>query len=220
MPVINHCASTVLAILGVMASGAVAAKPIAFAGGTTAMAEYGAGTMAEAQIFYAPSHSHSAGGGYLRLDSDRDGHSENIAYARLNYLAKRWNMDAAQANVFLWGGAGSGRGSEFSGHVFTGTAGAQMDYETRRIYASLKLDYYDSREFSHRIDTLQLGVAPYEHEYDQLATWLLVQARTYTGGLYGGTEWAALLRVFKGNVWIEAGVTEDGKLQSMLMFNF
>jgi hypothetical protein len=95
-----------------------------------------------------------------------------------------------------------------------------MDYETRRIYASLKLDYYDSREFSHRIDTLQLGVAPYEHEYDQLATWLLVQARTYTGGLYGGTEWAALLRVFKGNVWIEAGVTEDGKLQSMLMFNF
>ncbi len=58
------------------------------------------------------------------------------------------------------------------------------------VYASLKTDFYDSSEFTHRIDTLQLGVAPYEHEYDQLA------------------------------VWLEAGVTEDGKLQSMLMVNF
>jgi hypothetical protein len=104
--------------------------------------------------------------------------------------------------------------------VFTGNAGAQADYETRRVYASLKTDFYDSTEFTHRIDTLQVGAAPYEHEYDQLAVWLLVQGRTYTGDLYGGTEWAALLRVFKGSVWVEAGVTEDGNLQSMLMVNF
>jgi hypothetical protein len=220
MPTITAFAASALGVLAAVAWGTVAAKPIAFAGGTTVMGEYGAGTMVEAQAFYAPSHRYSLGGGYLRLDSDVDGHSERIGYARVNYLLKRWNMEAAQANVFVWGGAGAARGSEFGGHVFTGNAGAQADYETRRVYASLKLDAYHSADFAHRIDTLQLGIAPYEHEYDQVATWLVVQARTYTGDLYRGTEWAALLRVFRGNVWIEAGVTEDGKLQSMLMFNF
>ena len=32
----------------------VVAKPIAFTGGSTVMAEYGAGTMEELQFFYAP----------------------------------------------------------------------------------------------------------------------------------------------------------------------
>jgi len=49
---------------------------------------------------------------------------------------------------------------------------------------------------------------------------LLVQARDYTGGIYRGTEWAALLRLFKGGAWVEAGVTNEGKLQAMAMFNF
>jgi hypothetical protein len=29
-----------------------------------------------------------------------------------------------------------------------------------------------------------------------------------------------LLRLFKGATWIEAGVTDDGKLQAMAMVNF
>jgi len=209
-----------LTLLGTLACTASLAKPIAFAGGTTLMGEYGAGTMEEVQGFYAPSHRYSVGGGYLRLDSDVDESVVNITYARANYLVKRWNMAAAQANVFVWGGAGGASGNDFGGNVFTGNAGAQADYETRRIYGSLKSDFYDSTEFTHRIDTLQVGVAPYAHEYDQVAVWLVVQGRTYTGDLYPGTEWAALLRVFKGSIWVEAGVTEDGNLQSMVMVNF
>lgn len=220
MSTFSRHAGAYVALLGALLSPDSIAKPIAFAGGTTAMVEYGAGTMEEAQIFYAPSHRYSVGAGYLKLDSDVDGRERSIAYARANVLLKRWNLEAAQANVFAWGGAGSASGNDFGGNVFAGTAGAQADYETRRVYASLKTDFYDSSEFTHRIDTLQLGVAPYEHEYDQVAVWLLVQGRTYTGDLYRGTEWAALVRVFKGSVWLEAGVTEDGKLQSMLMVNF
>lgn len=220
MPTYSRCAGACVALLGTLLAPDSIAKPIAFAGGTTAMVEYGAGTMEEAQVFFAPSHRYSVGGGYLKLESDVDGRERSIAYARANLLVKRWNLEAAQANVFAWGGAGGASGNDFSGGVFTGNAGAQADYETRRVYASLKTDFYDSSEFTHRIDTLQLGVAPYEHEYDQLAVWLVVQGRTYTGDLYRGTEWAALLRAFKGSVWVEAGVTEDGNLQSMLMVNF
>jgi hypothetical protein len=46
------CALGVLALLA--AVQCAESKPIAYAKGTTVMAEYGAGTMNEAQVFYAP----------------------------------------------------------------------------------------------------------------------------------------------------------------------
>ena len=82
------------------------AKPIAFADGTTAMLEHGAGTMQEIQIFYAPRFNYSIGGGHLDLDSDIDYKTRHITYARINWLAHRWNQASAQANLFVWGGLG------------------------------------------------------------------------------------------------------------------
>lgn len=199
---------------------AAAAKPIAFAHGTTVMAEYGADTMNEAQVFYAPEYFWSLGGGYLQLESDIDGKRREIAYLRANYLVKRWNFESAQANVFAWGSAGNAYASEANERVFAWNAGAQFDYETRRVYTSLKTDLHRASAFTHRIDTLQLGFAPYEHDYDTVATWFVLQGRRYTGGIHDGTEWALLLRLFKGGAWIEAGATEDGKLQAMAMVNF
>ena len=213
-----RCFICVCAAVGVAAP--VCAKPIAFANGTTVMAEYGAGTMQELQIFYAPRFDYSVGGGHVDFRSDVDGHSEHISYARLNWLVKRWNLDDAQANVFVWGGAGSATGSAFSEPRLTGNAGAQADYETRRIYSSLKTELQRSAVFSHRIDTLQLGIAPYKHDYAGLATWFVLQARHYTGELHSGIETAALLRLFRGGAWVEAGVTNAGKLQATAMFNF
>jgi hypothetical protein len=196
------------------------AKPIAFAHGTTVMAEYGAGTMNEAQVFYAPRFNYSVGLGYLELDSDFIDRKREIVYARVNYLVNRWNMEAAQANIFTWGGAGRARVSELRSDVFSWNAGAQIDYETRRVYSSLKTDLHRANVFTHRIDTLQLGLAPYKHEADTLATWFVVQGRRYTGGIHAGTEWALLLRLFRRGAWVEAGVTDDRKLQAMAMVNF
>lgn len=196
------------------------AKPIAFADGTTVMAEYGAGTMQELQIFYAPRFDYSVGGGHVDFSSDLDGRTEHINYARLNWLAHRWNLEDAQANVFVWGGAGSVTGNRFEGTRVAGNAGLQVDYETRRVYASLKSDLQRSSVFSDRIDTLQLGIAPYKHDYGNLATWFVFQARHYTGELHSGIETAALLRLFMGGAWVEAGVTNAGKVQAMAMFNF
>ena len=211
------------ALAGLALAGActiLQAKPIAFAHGTTVMAEYGAGTMNEAQVFYAPRYFYSLGAGYLELESDIDGRRREITYARANYLVKRWNLEDAQANVFVWGGAGQAYVSELNDHTFAWNAGAQIDYETRRIYSSLKTDLHRSNAFSHRVDTLQLGIAPYKHDVDTLATWLVVQGRNYTGGIHDGIEWALLLRLFKGGAWIEVGATTDGKLQAMAMVNF
>jgi hypothetical protein len=212
-----------LALAGLLLAAAAEitqAKPIVFSHGTTVMAEYGAGTMLEAQVFYAPKYWLSLGGGYLELESDIDHRRREITYARVNYLPKRWNMEDAQANVFVWGGAGQAYLSESNAHQFAWNAGAQVDYETRRVYASLKTDFHRTSDFEHRIDTLQLGIAPYEHDFDTLATWFVVQGRNTTGGIHEGTEWALLLRLFKRGAWIEAGVTDEGKLQAMAMVNF
>ena len=200
--------------------GVAAGKPIAFAHGTTVMGEYGAGTMEEVQVFYAPRYFYSVGGGHLALDSDIDGQSRAITYARINYLVKRWNREDSQANVFAWGGVGRASISETAGDETAWNAGVQMDYETRRVYGSLKTDLYEGSSFSNRVDTLQLGFAPYEHDYDSVATWFVVQGRRISGGIHDGTEVAFMLRLFKGPVWVEAGATTDGKLQAMAMFNF
>jgi hypothetical protein len=202
------------------AYSAASAKPIAFADGTTVMAEYGAGTMTEVQAFYAPTFRYSLGGGHLSLNSDVNDSTRDITYLRFNYLPKRWNMEAAQANVFAWGSLGRAHIGETGEDQFAWNVGGQLDYETRRVYGSFRTELHEASAYSHRIDTLQLGLAPYEHDYETLAIWFVVQARQYTGNLYEGTEWAGLLRFFKHNAWLEAGLTQDGKVQAMLMFNF
>jgi len=206
--------------LVLIAPGLALAKPIAFADGTTEMLEYGAGTMTEAQAFYAPEYNYSVGGGHAEFDSAITPETVRITYARFNYLVHRWNLESAQANVYVWGGAGGATGNTFNGTEATVNAGGQADYETRRVYASLKTDLQRASPFSIRVDTLQLGIAPYEHEYNQIATWFVVQAREYTGEIQHGIESAFLVRFFKGGTWIEAGVTNGGKLQAMAMYNF
>ncbi len=196
------------------------AKPIAFANGTTVMVEYGADTMKEAQVFYAPRYNFSVGGGHLEFDSDESSKSERITYARLNYLVHRWNLETAQANLFAWGGVGAATGNDFKGTQIAANAGAQADYETRRVYAALKADWQRADALNHRIDTLQLGIAPYKHSYNGLATWFLVQVRESTGGVHRGVERALLLRFFKGGTWVEAGLTSEGRIQAMAMVNF
>lgn len=203
---------------------AAQAKPIAFGDGWTAMAEYGAGTMSEAQVYYAPKVWYSVGAGQLRIDADDGSFSRDISYLRTNVLAKRWNLPSAQGNVFVFGGLGRATGSDFSGSQTVGQAGVQADYETLRLYGSAKSEIHHASAFTHRIDTLQAGFAPYAHRYDGVATWVVGQARNYTGGIYDGVEGALLLRLFAarrwGSIWFEAGPTSDGKLQAMTMFNF
>ena len=239
MPFMN-CACRGLALAALLAPFAAVAKPIAFQDGWTVMGEYGTNTMREAQVFYAPKYWWSGGLSVTRLTAHDKRFERDIPNVQLNYLVHRWNLPAAQANAFVWGGLGSARGYDtveapagghahvpgtlerqrFSG-VTTPHVGGQVDYETRRIYTSLKTDWFRSSRFSHRVDTLQLGVAPYEHDYEDWALWFVLQGRRITGDVMDmRTEWVPMLRLFKGNFWIEAGANRDGRAQLMVMMNF
>lgn len=122
--------------------------------------------------------------------------------------------------MFAYGGLGRADSSDV-GETMALNAGLQADYETRWICSSLKSEWQGSPgQFTHHIQTAQLGFAPYAHDWDVLATWIVLQGRHYTGGLYQGIEPALILRLFKGPVWFEIGANGDGGLQSMLMLNF
>src|SRR5690606_25562473 len=118
--------------------------------------EYGS-NMQEIQAFHAPSYRWSAGAGWLRLEAD-DRAAQEIGYARVNALVKRWNLPRAQANAFAWGGVGSATSHAFAARETAWNAGGQLDYETLRIYTSLRSDWHYVRDtFAWRTDTLQLG---------------------------------------------------------------
>jgi len=210
-----------VAVLGQLATETVSAKPIAFANGTTLMGEYGGGSMFEAQAFYAPRYFYSVGASALRLENEQA--ARDSAYLRVNWLLKRWNLPKAQGNVFVYGGLGNAREVQSVG--LATSAGLQADFETRRVYYSARIDLNHAFGRTLAIDTLQAGWAPYAHDFDDIATFFVLQARTYRGEiqgqpLYRGVEYAALLRLFKGRTWLEVGVTQDRKPQAMLMVNF
>src|SRR4051812_8856862 len=88
---------------------AAQARPILYAHSVTLLADYRADAMKEAQVSYAPTAFLSFGLGHLELDGAGSGHEHQIDYLRLNALAKRWNFESAQANIFVWAGAGRSR---------------------------------------------------------------------------------------------------------------
>lgn len=219
--------SVAVATFAAIASLAVQAKPIAFANGTTVMHERNT-NMLESQAFYAPEYWWSLGPGFVTLTSDDKQKKREIGYVQLNYLVQRWNLSSAQGNVFAFGGVGNARttqsGGSFGNSETVWRYGGQGDFETRSLYTSFKLDGYRGASFSHRISTLQLGLAPYEHDYEDLAIWFLLQARRYTGGLRDERvrklDQTLAIRLFKGPIWAELGVNREHKGQFMIMYNF
>lgn len=235
-----------IGVAAVLLSPWVSARPIVYAHSATVMAEYIGDTMTEAQLAYAPKSWWSFALGHLELEGQESHPGHKVTYGRVNLLLKRWNQESAQANVFVWGGIGRtpttewlsttsepvpddhNHGEAVPGSVSfyqktSGTtawnSGAQIDYETRRIYTAIKTDYHQSSAFWHRTDTVQLGFAPYAHDVDSLATWFLVSLSRNSSDDYRNDQVAFLLRFFKKRTWVEGGVTTDGNLQARVMFS-
>jgi hypothetical protein len=231
---------TLFALAGLALLHAAQARPILYAHSFTVLGDYRQDAMKEVQVSYAPTAFLSFGLGHLELDGAGPGHEHEIDYLRLNALARRWNFESAQANIFVWAGAGRSKltiapdapdaGEHNHGPVPEGQAlvldetagnvGGQIDYETRRIYASFATDSQFATSFTHRMDTLQLGVAPYEHEADGLSTWFIVSATRFSGNIQEDTQVSVLLRFFKKFAWVEVGATTDGKPQARVMLTF
>lgn len=193
------------------------ARPVSYAGGHMLMADHQP-DMDQWSYTYSPSFRWSASVGQLRAEDLESTHELDLSYLRAARLLHRWNLPAAQANAFVWGGIGHGRTRHASGtarHL-----GLQIDYETRRVYTSLVSELHEGSGWSHRFDTAAVGWAPYAHDVDRMATWIVLKGMRATHTDEADIKAAAMLRLFTLNWWFEAGADEDGRPLVNLMFNF
>ncbi|MGY6555479.1 MAG: hypothetical protein ACXIUM_13270 [Wenzhouxiangella sp.] len=141
----------------------------------------------------------------------------NTEFLHATRLLWRRNQPASQANVFGWTGLGYGRTDLGSG--LSGLVGIQADWESKRFYVAGRSEWHAGSGWSHRFNSLSFAVAPYEHDFDRIATWIVLRGMQ-TSRADSDAKAAVLLRFFAPRWWIEFGVDSDSKPLANLMFNF
>lgn len=205
-----------MALAGVALASPALARPISYAGGHMLMVEHEP-DVDRFSYTYSPSYRWSVSAGGVRADGLQRTDELELGYVRTSRLLHRWNLPAAQANAFVWGGVGQGRtalGDGLARHV-----GLQLDYETRRIYTSLVTELHEGDGWSHRFDTAAIGWAPYEHDIDRVATWVVLKGMRTTNAIDDGIKPVAVLRFFTTRWWLEVGADADGQPLANVMIN-
>lgn len=194
------------------------ARPVTYPGGSMSMTEVD-GSFVFTQVDHTLNR-HLALGAYALTENDGERRSAGVV---ANVLLLRRNTEDSQANVYLMGGIGpswvrraglAGRDTQASGF-----AGAEADWETRRYFvgASAKLSIVgNNTQAGWRT---RVGIAPYVANSGSLHTWLMLQVgRSAIAGRE--TEVTPLVRMFKGPVLVEAGVSHRGRAFGTLWFYF
>lgn len=157
----------------------------------------------------------SVGLNYARIE--RNDEVAQLVWPQIAFLMKRWNMDEAQANIYLSGGLGWLQDADQQAAL--GAFTAQGDYETRRIYTALKSESLLSDDLRFNTVTAQAGFAPYKANFHQLNTWVLGKV-TYKSYKNDEVSFAPSLRFFYKRYFVEAGSTFKGDWFVNVMLHF
>lgn len=161
-------------------------------------------------IHYSPTAKYSVGWRHEYLREPK-AHADTI---QLNNLLKRWNAPASQANLYLKSGIGVAyEDGNIDPAAFTGIA---TDWEDRRYFVSYENRFFwadETDKFAKH--KARIGWAPYEGDYGDLHTWLMLQA-DYDAGDEDDFSLTPLVRLFKGPDLLEAGYNLDRGL----LFNY
>lgn len=194
------------------------ARPVSYGGGTTLM-QMNDGDANRLHIHYSPTFRYSLGykGEYWR-DQKWQFHG-----LQLNYLTKRWNKPASQANIYLKSSVGiaySDHETFDSATEFAGFVGVSTDWENRRFFTSYESRFYNAGEIERFFSQkARLGVAPYIGDYGDLHTWLMLQVDHHPEKDDPVTL-TSLIRLFKGDYLTELGINEDGDALFNLVVRF
>lgn len=194
------------------------ARPVTYPGGSMSMTEVsGGGVMT--QLNHTLSRR-VAVGVYGLSESEGDRLSTGV-YA--TYLILRQNAEDSQTNVYVTAGVGPSWSRNAAGRrgkvEESGWVAAEADWETRRLFLGgmANLSIVGGRaEPGWR---LRAGVAPYVAESGKLHSWAFIQVgRSAEPG--AKTEITPLIRLFKGPVLAEVGVSHKGRGFGTLWFYF
>ena len=187
------------------------ARPVSYSGGTTVM-QMNDAIGNSIHVHYSPTYKYSVGykGEYFRRGQDA------LNGVQLNNLLKRWNLPAAQGNIYLKSNIGNvNSSSKDEAYAMVGVSG---DFETRKYFISYEGKYYksDGDILGQFQQSARVGIAPYVAEYGNLHTWLMLQL-SHQPQLQGDEVIATpLIRLFKGVHMAEFGISSNKRV----LFNF
>lgn len=213
---------TVLFIIVLLFNDFVSARPVSYPGGITLMQmNDNDNDKNSLHLHYSPTAKYSIG---YRAEYWRE-EKWQLHALQFNYLVKRWNKPAEQANFYFKSGLGfinNPSNALDNDNQAVGFAGVAFDWETRRLFAS-----YENRIVkpdSGNIDSFftqqaRVGIAPYIGKYGDLHTWLMLQVDHHSKK-QDKTLITPLVRFFKDQYLTEFGISEKGDVLFNLIVRF
>lgn len=200
-----------------LAAGSAQAHPVAYQG-AFALMTWNQPFLSDFWAAYSFRPDMAVAARAMRMNMDQGG--ESISYlAQFDYLVKRWNGDDFQANIYTYAGSGGVRFLNQNGA--TGLMGIEADAESRRLYILGRYEGMISTlggPLFHKGE-LRLGIAPYEAEIDELASWFMIQFQVHPA-LSRPYAITPMARFFYKSVLWETGISLQGDWMLNLMFHF
>jgi len=187
----------------VLASACAEARPVSWPGGWTIM-QRNDFDESRLHIHYSTSAFHSLG--LIAQDS----HQTETKYVGLqwNHLLKRRNTRYSQANLYFK--TQLGVQDALDKQALAATIGIAGDWETRRYFTSYEARYREADNLNERNfkQAAKIGIAPYLAEYGNWHTWLMLKV-DHIPDAEDELVLTPLVRLFKGNTLIEAGLSDE-----------
>ena len=217
-PFYRAAARKFVACLATLASFGSYAGPMGFKDSAMAMGDFSPNWQ-EAWVNYAITPRDAFGAGGLVMRSDDLRLNRTLVEATYTRLAKRWNGEHSQANIWLLAGAGALKGNDFSDTRFMLAPGVSADFETTRVYVSATARLYSAPGINHDFASVRAGFSFYETDYDEVQPWLVVEARRMNN-LSDQTEITPMLRLIHKRYFVELGVNNANQTRFNFMYIF
>ena len=194
------------------------AGPMGFKDSSMAMGDFSPNWQ-EAWVNHAITPRDAFGAGVLGMRSDNGLLRRTFVEATYTRLAKRWNGEHSQANIWLLAGAGPVQGNDFAGTRTMLAPGISADFETTRVYLSATARLYRAPGINHDFASARAGFSFYETDYDETQPWFIVEARRMRG-LSDKVEITPMLRLINKRYFIDAGLNNSNQARFNFMYIF
>lgn len=137
---------------------------------------------------------------------------------QFDFLVKRWNETNSQANIYIYGSYGVANFLNQTDRAFQ--LGMEVDAESRKHYISVQYDkMWTPIGPDMDIIKARVGIAPYEAEFNEVASWFMIQYQRHPLLLKENVV-TPLVRIFYKSFLFEGGVSTDGDWMTNFMFHF
>lgn len=194
------------------------AGPMGFKDSSMAMGDFNPNWQ-EAWVNHAITSRDAFGAGVLAMRSDNGVLRRTLAEITYTRLAKRWNGEHSQANIWLLAGVGGLQGNDFAGSRTMLAPGVSADFETTRVYVNATARLYRAPGINHDFASARAGFSFYETDYEETQPWFIVEARRMRG-LSDKVEITPMLRLINKRYFVELGLNNSNQARFNFMYIF